>query len=565
MKTSYDYIIVGAGTAGCVLARRLSDTGRYSVLLCEHGPPDSSWILRMPAGLRSAFKPSSRYNYWYRTTPQAHLDGREIDQPRGKVLGGSSSINGMTFLRGNPRDYDDWAFRDGCDGWSWVDCLPYFRKVERFGGPADAYRAVDGMVGVKVQQQLSPLNQAFLQAGEQAGYPFTADVNGCSQEGVCRFDMSVEKGVRSSSSRSYLHSRRSGGHLDIATNTRVNRILTRGDRATGVHLVSGNSAREVLAENEVIICSGVFGSPQLLMLSGIGPEDELKRHDIELHLRADQVGRNLQDHLEIHIQVETDRPVSLNRHLQPHRMAWAGLQWFGWKGGPAAVNQCHVGAFVRSGPSQSHPNLQYHFFPVLFGDHWIPDPGKNGYRLGGGPLRPESRGSVSLVSPNPGVPLAIDPNYLGEERDRDEIREAFGIGRELLAQPAFREFHRREDLPGPKVSTASDIDRYIRQAASSSFHPCGTLRMGPDNDERSVVDLELNVRGMRQLRVVDASVIPAIPSANINACVFMIAEKAADIILGNKPPAMDLASYAGSETSDWHGRSPLPGHGTVTL
>lgn len=543
MKKGYDYIIIGAGTAGCVLAHRLSEDGRYSVLLIEHGQSDRKWILEMPAGLRSVFKPNSKYNYWYKTTPQAHLNFREIDQPRGKALGGSSSINGMTFLRGNPRDYDDWAELEGCHGWSFADCLPYFKKSERRAGPADEFRSNHGIVGVKTQRKLSALNAAFLEAGTQAGLHQTDDVNGYRQEGVSRFEMSVEKGYRSSASRTYLRNQPQRKNLDIATGMKALRIVSSNGHATAVEVASRWRNRTIEAKREIIVSAGVFGTPQLLMLSGIGPQQHLKLHGIHPVLDMPMLGENLQDHLEAHIQIKTDKRVSLNRHLTPMRKFWAGIQWFGWKGGVAAVNQCHVGAFVRTDPFVTHPNIQFHFFPVFFGENWIPDPKQNGYRLGAGPLRPQSRGTVRLASNNPDDPLVIDPNYLATDQDRYDMRKAIQMGRVLLSQEAFKPFHSGEHSPGPDVHSNADLDEYIKNHATSAYHPCGTARMGNDDDHRAVVDLDLKLRGIDGLRVVDASVIPAIPSANINACVFMIAEKAADKILGYAPLPAEHVEY----------------------
>ncbi|MCZ4433195.1 choline dehydrogenase [Agrobacterium sp. SOY23] len=551
----YDFIIVGAGTAGCVLASRLSEDERASVLLLEAGPSDRSWILRMPAGLRSAFKPTSAYNYWFKTTPQANLDNREIDQPRGRVLGGSSSINGMTFLRGNPLDFDNWRDQDGCEGWGYRDCLPYFKRFERLEDAAGPFRSSEGVVRVKKQQHLGALNQAFLDAGRQAGHQETVDFNGFRQEGVGKFEMSVGDGVRSSSSNSYLRSQPVRKNLHVQTGCQVLKILFEGCRAIGVRVKRGSEITDVFASQEVILSSGSFGSPQTLMLSGVGPANDLRRLGIRPILDVPMLGQNLQDHFETHIQVESDLRHSLNQYLRPDKMVSAGIQWFLLKKGPAAVNQCHVGAFLRSDATISHPNLQIHFFPVFFGPNWIPDPRIGGYRLGVGPMRPESRGTVRLRSADPSQPPLIDPNYLNTERDRRETLQGLKMGREILAQPAFAPYRKREDAPGARCVTDADLEAFIRQDVSSSFHPCGTARMGRANDPRSVVDLDLRVIGAERLRIVDASVIPSIPSANINAATFMIAEKASDIIRGLKPLAPLDVPYFKAQTEVHHDRA----------
>ena len=542
MQTDFEYIIAGAGSAGCVLARRLADAG-HQVLLLEVGGSDKSWILQMPAGLRSAFKPTSKYNWWFYTEPQKHLNNREIQQPRGRVLGGSSSINGMTWLRGHPLDYDRWQ-QEGAEGWDWASCLPYFRKIES-SDVQSAYRGNSGPVGVQVQQELSPLNAAFLQAGQEAGWPLTDDVNGYQQEGVSRFEMSVKKGVRNSTAFAYLHNQQMPDSLTVWTGCQILQVNTSGTSATGCKVQYQGQTLDVTASRETLLCAGVFGSPQLLMLSGIGPAAHLAEHDINCITDLPGVGENLQDHLECHIQIETKQPVSLNRELQPHRMLWAGMQWFGAKKGVAAVNQCHVGAFLNSSAETVHPDIQFHFFPVFFDKDWIPVPTTYGYRIGVGPMRPTSRGNVRLRSNKVTDPLRIDPNYMATEEDWRVMREAMKLGLEAAEQPAFKPYHYREDTPGVHIRGGKAMDDFIRDDAASAYHPCGTCKMGAADDPMAVTDSQLRVRGMENLRVIDASVMPSVPSANINAATIMLAEKASDLLLG-KPPleAKPLAFFS---------------------
>lgn len=529
MKAEFDYVIAGAGSAGCVLARRLSDAG-HQVLLLEVGPTDKSWIIRMPAGLRSAFKPTSKYNWWYYTEEQRHLNNRKIQQPRGRVLGGSSSINGMTWLRGHPMDYDGWAAQ-GASGWSWADCAPYFKKIEssKIGG---IHRGHEGPIRAQRQESLSPLNAAFLEAGQQAGFHLTDDVNGYRQEGVSRFEMSVRDGIRNSAAYGYIHTMGDHPNLTIWLGCEVQKVNFEGKRATGFRVHYKNRVVEVRARRESILSCGVFGSPQLLMLSGIGPADHLREHGIAPKVDAPGVGENLQDHLECHIQIETKEPVSLNRELQYHRMLWAGMQWFGFKAGVAAVNQCHVGAFLNSAATTPHPDIQFHFFPVFFDKNWIPVSTTYGYRIGVGPMRPTSRGNVRLRSSKVSDPLLIDPNYMATEEDWRVMREAMRLGIEFSEQPAFKRYNYREDTPGKDIRSGKALDEFIREDAASAYHPCGTCKMGSPKDVSAVVDSELRVLGVEGLRVIDASVFPTVPSANINAATIMLAEKASDLLLG---------------------------------
>lgn len=540
MQAEFDYVIAGAGSAGCVLARRLSDAG-HQVLLLEVGPSDKSWIIRMPAGLRSAFKPTSKYNWWYYTEAQKNLNNRLIQQPRGRVLGGSSSINGMTWLRGHPMDYDRWE-NEGAQDWSWADCAPYFKKIES-SSVVSPHRGHTGPIRAQRQEHLSPLNAAFLDAGQQAGFALTDDVNGYRQEGVSRFEMSVRDGVRNSAAYGYLHTLGAHPNLTIWLGCEVQQINLKGTRATGFRVLHNKRIIDVLARREAILSCGVFGSAQLLMLSGIGPAGHLREHGIDCRGDLPGVGENLQDHLECHIQIETKEPVSLNRELQPHRMLWAGMQWFGFKKGVASVNQCHVGAFLNSAPSTPHPDIQFHFFPVFFDKNWIPVPTAYGYRIGVGPMRPTSRGTVRLRSAKVADPLRIDPNYMATDEDWRVMREAMRLGLAFAEQPAFKRFNYREDTPGVLVRNGKAMDDFIREDASSAYHPCGTCRMGDTQDPLVVVDSQLRVKGIENLRVIDASVFPSVPSANINAATIMLAEKASDLLLGKPALPREALPY----------------------
>ncbi len=539
---AFDYIIVGAGSAGAAIAGRLSEDPACRVLLIEQGPPNTGWMVRIPAGTRANWGPRARYMRWYRTLPQAHLNGRAIDHPRGFGLGGSSLVNGMVFLRGSPYDYERWA-KEGCTGWSWPQVLPYFRRLETRAEGGDPWRGGGGPVGVCLKHKLDPLSLAFLEAGRQAGYPWTEDANGFRQEGFCRFDMNVDRGYRASSAYAYLERRSPKPDLTIRTGVRVRRILIEGNRATGVELEASAGLETVRAEREVILSAGAIGSPQLLMLSGIGPAEDLRKLGILPRHDLPGVGDNLQDHAELDLQWESTQQVSLNRYFRPDRKLLIGLQWLLFKTGLGAATVLNTGAFLRSNPHVEHPDIQLHFIPIAFRDGWKARYDLFGFRISIGPMRHTSRGRLMLRSADPDDPPLIDPNYLATETDRQEMRESYAIAQELVAQKAFDPYRGRPLEPAQMPRDRAAIDELIRNHTGTGFHLCGTCRMGAADDPLAVVDPETRVRGLEGLRVADASIMPSIVSSNLNAPAMMIGEKAADMIAGRPAPAAENTPY----------------------
>jgi choline dehydrogenase len=544
MKTgrSFDYIVVGAGSAGCAVAARLAEDASCRVLLLEQGPPNNSWSVRIPGGLRENFKPDRPHMRWYHTVPQTHLDGRIVHHPRGVGLGGSSLVNGMVFLRGNPRDYDRWV-EQGARGWSYSEVLPYFKRMEHRAEGADAYRGGDGPVGVRRQERLHVLNELFLEAGRQAGHPFTEDVNGQEQEGFCRFDMNADRGYRASSYFAFVERQPRKPNLEVESGVAVLRILFQGLRAIGVEVSRGAEKLQARADREVILSAGAIGSPQLLLLSGVGPADELRQLGIEPVHDLPGVGANLHDHLELDLQWECKQPITVNGLLRPHKIAAIGLEWLLFRTGFAAGNQCHVGAFLRSSPGVSYPNIQLHFFPLCF-DGWVPRRDQHGFRVAAGAMRQSSRGTLKLRSAEPGDLPILDPNYLATEQDRWEIRESYDIIRDLVSQKAFDPYRGAPLEPVILPDSVEEIDALCRRLAATSFHLCGTCKMGSAGDPMAVVDPETRVRGLEGLRVADASIMPSIVSSNLNAPSMMIGERAASLIGGNSSqvaPASDAA------------------------
>lgn len=537
-----DYVIVGAGTAGCVLAARLSEAADVSVCLLEAGPDDraSRIALRMPAAMGLAIA-GERYNWAYQTEPEPWLNGRRLAYPRGRVVGGSSSINGMVYLRGNPMDYDAWAQR-GLAGWSYGHCLPYFRRLETAPRGADAWRGGEGPVRVSLGACEHPLHQAFLAAGVEAGHRFTEDVNGFRQEGVYRMECTIAGGLRRSASVSYLRPALERANLTLSAGVRVTRVILERGRAVGVELLAGGQRQVVRAAREVILCGGAFNSPHLLMLSGIGPAATLARHGIAVAQDLPGVGQDLQDHLDLVVRYACERRrQSLAASLGPLGKARIGLEWLALKRGIGASNIWESGSFFRTDAGVGWPDMQHHFAPLLTSAGGSSDASVAGFQAHLSQMRPLSRGEVTLASADPLAKPLVRFDHLKEAADLRNIRDGLKLTRHLLQQPAFAEFRGRELSPGPAVRDDAAWDDYIRATAETSHHPASTCRMGLD--ERAVVDEALRVRGVAALRVVDASIMPTIVSANLNAACLMIAEKAADTIRGLPPLPPSEAGY----------------------
>lgn len=510
------------------MAGRLAESGDARVLLLDQGPRNNSWTVRIPGLLRENFKPNRPYMRWYKTTPQAQLDGRVVDHPRGIGMGGSSLVNGMVYLRGHRNDYDRWE-REGAAGWSYKDVMPVFKRMETRDEGADAYRGGSGPLRVRRQEDLSPLNRAFLEAGRTAGFSFTEDVNGAEQEGFCRFDMNVDKGFRASSYYSFVEKRPARSNLTVAPGVYVTRILFEGDRASGIEYVSDGRTVLAKANREVIVCAGAIGSPQLLLLSGVGPAKDLQKLGVRTVLDLPGVGENLHDHLELDLQWESTQPISLNGELRLHRMAKIGMEWLLFKKGLAAGNQCHVGAFVKSPSETEQPNIQFHFFPACF-NGWVPRKDMHGFRVSAGPLRQSSRGWLKLRTTDPRDLPVMDPNYMATEMDRRELFESYELIRDIVHQKVFDGYRGRPLEPTSLPKTKAETEKLVRDFAASAYHLCGTCKMGAENDETAVVDPRGRVRGLRGLRVADASIMPSIVSCNLNGPSMMIGEKVSEMV-----------------------------------
>ena len=532
-RQEFDFIIVGGGSAGCVLANRLSSDPANRVLLLEAGPKDGGLFMTMPAGSYRAYL-DPRTNWTYESEPEPYMNNRRIPVPRGRVLGGSSSINSMVYLRGHPLDYDGWAGNDMPD-WDYAHCLPYFRKSETSDRGADAYRGDDGPLGVKRGTLPLEIFDSFLDATAEAGFPISDDLNGAKPEGFARLDSTRKNGRRCSAAVAYLRPALSRPNLTVVTGALAHRVLIEGTKAVGVAYETSGRMVEVRADREVILSGGAINSPQLLMLSGIGPSDELSRHGIKIRHVLDGVGRNLQDHLDIGLKFTCRRRVSLAWLSNPVRRFAAGAQWVITKGGVVSSNIFEVGGLIRSNETTPWPNLQFHLSPVLFNSVGGRATLAEGFMLHCSQLRQESRGRIMLASSDPRQKARIQFNFLSTENDRKEMREGIRITRDIVRQKAMASILGEEVAPGANLRSDAELDAWVRETAETEFHPSCSCKMG--TDDQAVVDGDLRVHGLQGLRVVDASIMPKIISANLNGPTIMIAEKAADKILGRPPLA----------------------------
>ncbi len=537
-----DFVIVGAGSAGCAMAYRLAESGA-SVIVIEFGGSDAGPFIQMPAALSYPMN-MSRYDWGFWSEPEPNLGGRRLACPRGKVIGGSSSINGMVYVRGHARDFDTWS-EMGAHGWGFADVLPYFRRMENWHGlEGDAeWRGTEGPLHVTRGPRENPLVRAFVKAGEQAGYPVTADYNGCQQEGFGAMEATIWNGRRWSAANAYLKPalKRTGCALVRAL---AEKVVIEDGRAVGVRIRRSGTPETVFAHREVIVAASAINSPKLLMLSGIGSASDLAARGIQLEADRPGVGQNLQDHLEILMQMEARQSVSLYRHWNLLGKALVGVQWLLTGRGIGASNHFENCGFIRSRAGIDYPDIEFHFLPIAMRYDGKSTTGGHGFQAHVGPTRSKSRGSVSLRSADPLDPPVIRFNYMSHEDDWKEFRSCIRLTREIFAQEAFGPYAGAEILPGAHVQSDADLDAVVRENAESSYHPCGTVRMGRPDDPMSVVDAECRVIGVDRLRVADSSVFPQITNGNLNGPSIMLGEKAADHILGRDPlPALNLEPW----------------------
>ncbi|MFN3549898.1 MAG: choline dehydrogenase [Mesorhizobium sp.] len=527
-----DFVIVGAGSAGCALAYRLSEDGKNTVIVVEFGGTDIGPFIQMPSALSFPMN-MSRYDWGLSTEPEPHLGGRVLATPRGKVIGGSSSINGMVYVRGHARDFDHWA-ETGATGWAYADVLPYFKRMENAKGGEDGWRGADGPLHVKRGTRQNPLYQIFVEAGREAGFEVTQDYNGSKQEGFGPMEQTIHHGRRWSAANAYLRPALKRPNVRLV-NGLARRVVIENGRAVGVEIGARGPEQVVRARREVIVAASSINSPKLLMLSGIGPADHLRERGIGVVADRRGVGQNLQDHLELYIQQESLQPVTLYSVLNPLSKARIGLQWLLFKSGLGATNHFEAAAFVRSRAGVDYPDIQYHFLPAAIRYDGKAAAKMHGFQAHVGPMRSKSRGAVTLRSPDPAAKAEIRFNYMSHPDDWTDFRHCIRLTREIFGQKAFDPYRGRELSPGAHVQSDDELDDFIREHVESAYHPCGTCRMGRADDAMSVVDPECRVIGVDGLRVADSSIFPRITNGNLNAPSIMTGEKAADHILGRAP------------------------------
>ncbi|RWE57206.1 choline dehydrogenase [Mesorhizobium sp.] len=529
-----DFVIIGAGSAGSAMAYRLSEDGKYSVIVIEFGGSDIGPLIQMPSALSIPLN-MSLYDWGFASEPEPHLGGRVLATPRGKVIGGSSSINGMVYVRGHARDFDHWA-EQGATGWRFADVLPYFKRMEDSNGGENGWRGHDGPLTVQRGSRTNPLYGAFVEAGRQAGFELTDDYNGAKQEGFGPMEQTIRGGRRWSAASAYLRPALRRKNVSLVKGF-ARRVIIENQRATGVEIEVRKRIQVVKARREVIVAASSINSPKILMLSGIGPAEHLREYGIQVVADRPGVGRNLQDHMELYIQQESTQPITLNSVLNPFSKAMIGAQWLFFKSGLGATNHFEAAAFVRSRAGVDYPDIQYHFIPAAVRYDGRAAAKAHGFQAHVGPMRSKSRGSVTLCSPDPGSKPVIRFNYMSHPDDWTEFRHCIRLTREIFGQSAFDPYRGKEISPGSHVQSDEDLDAFIRDHAESAYHPCGTCKMGRKDDPMSVVDPECRVIGVEGLRVADSSIFPRVTNGNLNAPSIMTGEKAADHILGRTPQA----------------------------